>query len=490
MANESFGVRPQQAFIPTAPFYQYPLYQNQFVESASMPSGTQPSSSVDSYLSGPEAVMRMKSYMIQRQQQQQQQQLSHLPSHQNHHLHPNYHQQQQQRYIAKRSNSFSSSTTDLDYLNSAALGVYHYTPPNFDAFSYSSFSTHSSSAPTSSIPMARRSSSTSTIIAPKSSSTKTTTSNTAPPKPTITIVPSNPNASTQSISENPEPKPDRRDSNVTFITTANISSNPDVPRLVEFDVSGTQHRQRGRATPEQCALLCQYFDRNPLPNLEEREDIARATGMTLRKVQIWFQNRRAKVKVWRKKELGLDKPVSSDPEIAALERINPKTGKRRRTRFTEFMTMSIPAPITASQEEQSQESELHSQPQQPQQHRKQSTTLTAVMTTRPFTEIPNPSTKPLLPPPTTQAIYYNPYPHPHHQQQQHLLPAELPSPVPSPSPLLRYPVWPEKVSQTQYYVSQSSFPEALIEFEAGARGTEDDGADGEGKYWSYDVRDV
>ncbi|KAI7856828.1 Homeodomain-like protein, partial [Circinella umbellata] len=55
-------------------------------------------------------------------------------------------------------------------------------------------------------------------------------------------------------------------------------------------------RKRTRATAEQLAVLEKTFSVNPSPNNRVREQLSRELGMSERSIQIWFQNRRAKVK--------------------------------------------------------------------------------------------------------------------------------------------------------------------------------------------------
>jgi len=65
-------------------------------------------------------------------------------------------------------------------------------------------------------------------------------------------------------------------------------------------VSGSKAEQkrtkRKRKTPEQLAILEREFDSNPMPNKEVRDQLSSRLGLTSRQVQIWFQNKRAKVK--------------------------------------------------------------------------------------------------------------------------------------------------------------------------------------------------
>ncbi|TPX34805.1 hypothetical protein SmJEL517_g02646 [Synchytrium microbalum] len=55
-------------------------------------------------------------------------------------------------------------------------------------------------------------------------------------------------------------------------------------------------QKRVRATPEQLAALQDHFQKNPSPDATARERLAAMLGMPGRVVQVWFQNRRAKIK--------------------------------------------------------------------------------------------------------------------------------------------------------------------------------------------------
>ncbi|KAI9101107.1 hypothetical protein DFS34DRAFT_578471, partial [Phlyctochytrium arcticum] len=60
-------------------------------------------------------------------------------------------------------------------------------------------------------------------------------------------------------------------------------------------------KKRSRATPEQLAILEDTFATNTSPNAKLREILAGKVNMTERSIQIWFQNRRAKVKLIHKR---------------------------------------------------------------------------------------------------------------------------------------------------------------------------------------------
>jgi len=55
-------------------------------------------------------------------------------------------------------------------------------------------------------------------------------------------------------------------------------------------------RKRHRTTSDQFAILIDAFEHEPNPDSATRKQLAAATGMSHRAVQVWFQNRRAKNK--------------------------------------------------------------------------------------------------------------------------------------------------------------------------------------------------
>ncbi|KAK4645995.1 Transcription elongation factor SPT4 [Podospora pseudopauciseta] len=64
-----------------------------------------------------------------------------------------------------------------------------------------------------------------------------------------------------------------------------------------------KNQKRQRATQDQLTTLEIEFNKNPTPTATVRERIAEEINMTERSVQIWFQNRRAKIKMLAKKSL-------------------------------------------------------------------------------------------------------------------------------------------------------------------------------------------
>eukprot|EP00005_Dracoamoeba_jomungandri_P002058 CAMPEP_0174252592 /NCGR_PEP_ID=MMETSP0439-20130205/1995_1 /TAXON_ID=0 /ORGANISM="Stereomyxa ramosa, Strain Chinc5" /LENGTH=549 /DNA_ID=CAMNT_0015333151 /DNA_START=146 /DNA_END=1795 /DNA_ORIENTATION=+ len=72
--------------------------------------------------------------------------------------------------------------------------------------------------------------------------------------------------------------------------------------------------KRKRKTPEQLAILEKEFKNNPMPNKELRDHLSAHLGLTSRQVQIWFQNKRAKVK----NNLRNQHPPDPDMDIPSL----------------------------------------------------------------------------------------------------------------------------------------------------------------------------
>ncbi|ORE13138.1 Homeodomain-like protein, partial [Rhizopus microsporus] len=55
-------------------------------------------------------------------------------------------------------------------------------------------------------------------------------------------------------------------------------------------------KKRARATPDQLSVLEGVFAINISPNSKLRRQLAEQLNMNERSVQIWFQNKRAKIK--------------------------------------------------------------------------------------------------------------------------------------------------------------------------------------------------
>ncbi|KAK1349875.1 homeobox domain-containing protein [Hamiltosporidium tvaerminnensis] len=65
-------------------------------------------------------------------------------------------------------------------------------------------------------------------------------------------------------------------------------------RNVEYE--NFQKTTRLRLTPEKSEYLHRYFEKRPRPTTKEKMEISEKLNICLRSVQIWFQNKRAKLK--------------------------------------------------------------------------------------------------------------------------------------------------------------------------------------------------
>ncbi|ERF71543.1 hypothetical protein EPUS_00532 [Endocarpon pusillum Z07020] len=75
-----------------------------------------------------------------------------------------------------------------------------------------------------------------------------------------------------------------------------------------------KNQKRQRATQDQLVTLEVEFNKNPTPTAAARERIAQEINMTERSVQIWFQNRRAKIKMIAKKSIETGEDCDNLPE--------------------------------------------------------------------------------------------------------------------------------------------------------------------------------
>ncbi|KAF2103861.1 hypothetical protein NA57DRAFT_30124 [Rhizodiscina lignyota] len=75
-----------------------------------------------------------------------------------------------------------------------------------------------------------------------------------------------------------------------------------------------KNQKRQRATQDQLITLEMEFNKNPTPTAIVRERIAQEINMTERSVQIWFQNRRAKIKNIAKKSIESGEDCDGIPE--------------------------------------------------------------------------------------------------------------------------------------------------------------------------------
>ncbi|KAF2070865.1 hypothetical protein CYY_007821 [Polysphondylium violaceum] len=101
---------------------------------------------------------------------------------------------------------------------------------------------------------------------------------------------------------------------VPFDLASPISSQNDLSASAN-DISNKKKRQR--TSPEQLAILEQIFETDKMPSQQIRTRLANQLGMSSRRVQIWFQNKRAKVKRGGPfgKEDGSEDPFGADDDI-------------------------------------------------------------------------------------------------------------------------------------------------------------------------------
>jgi len=75
-------------------------------------------------------------------------------------------------------------------------------------------------------------------------------------------------------------------------------------------------KKRQRTSPDQLAILEQIFQTDKMPSQQTRVHLADQLGMSSRRVQIWFQNKRAKVKRGLGKSDGIQQtPMSPQLDI-------------------------------------------------------------------------------------------------------------------------------------------------------------------------------
>lgn len=100
-------------------------------------------------------------------------------------------------------------------------------------------------------------------------------------------------------------------------TASNSASSTSASRRPPRKSTLTQqqkNQKRQRATQDQLVTLEVEFNKNPTPTATVRERIAEDINMTERSVQIWFQNRRAKIKLLAKKSIETGEDCDAIPE--------------------------------------------------------------------------------------------------------------------------------------------------------------------------------
>ncbi|SCZ90318.1 BZ3500_MvSof-1268-A1-R1_Chr1-3g01913 [Microbotryum saponariae] len=113
------------------------------------------------------------------------------------------------------------------------------------------------------------------------------------------------------------PKP-RLPAQITFINATTTAAGG-------FDGPGQVKQKRKRIMPEQLEHLCELFDRTDSPTYDMREQVAVKVGMTNREVQVWFQNRRAKVARQQAAEMPPPPPRMEPAKAPSVVKPSPVT---------------------------------------------------------------------------------------------------------------------------------------------------------------------
>ncbi|KAH7008647.1 hypothetical protein EDB80DRAFT_441337 [Ilyonectria destructans] len=127
---------------------------------------------------------------------------------------------------------------------------------------------------------------------------------TGPAAPQGASTPNSTCGGTPSIKQSPSPS----------ASTSNGQSASRRPPRKSTLTQQQKNQKRQRATQDQLTTLELEFNKNPTPTATVRERIAEEINMTERSVQIWFQNRRAKIKLLAKKSLETGEDIDSIPE--------------------------------------------------------------------------------------------------------------------------------------------------------------------------------
>src|SRR5689334_17294473 len=64
----------------------------------------------------------------------------------------------------------------------------------------------------------------------------------------------------------------------------------------EYEPEKMKKSKRHRTSPNQLRILEEIYAKEKMPSQNLRESLAKQLGMTTRRVQVWFQNKRAKEK--------------------------------------------------------------------------------------------------------------------------------------------------------------------------------------------------
>ncbi|XP_066230820.1 double homeobox protein A [Saccopteryx leptura] len=92
-------------------------------------------------------------------------------------------------------------------------------------------------------------------------------------------------------------------------------------------------RSRTKFTEDQLKVLIQAFDQNPYPGYAIKQKLALEMNIEESRIQIWFQNRRARHQVQKRPEHEEDLEASQDKD-QPVEKTQSKEGRRCRTSYT------------------------------------------------------------------------------------------------------------------------------------------------------------
>mmetsp|Transcript_40202 Transcript_40202/g.106432 ORF Transcript_40202/g.106432 Transcript_40202/m.106432 type:complete len:291 (+) Transcript_40202:18-890(+) len=94
------------------------------------------------------------------------------------------------------------------------------------------------------------------------------------------------------------------------------------------DGDGARRPKRCKISREQLQVLIKSFEEEPLPNFDQRQALAKMLGMTPRSVQIWFQNRRQRLKPLQPKAASTATPLCGLQSAAMAARAAQASGGR------------------------------------------------------------------------------------------------------------------------------------------------------------------
>ncbi|KAL6041750.1 Short stature homeobox protein 2 [Balamuthia mandrillaris] len=100
---------------------------------------------------------------------------------------------------------------------------------------------------------------------------------------------------------------------------------------------------RKRKTPEQLAILEREFENNPMPNKDVRDTLSSNLGLSSRQIQIWFQNKRAKVKTTRHQQHQKHQPQSHVQQPQQSQQQQPQQASGSGMVASQTSTCSSPA---------------------------------------------------------------------------------------------------------------------------------------------------